>query len=71
MSEKFPNPLADMLAADGAVTAPSVAGELTRERFEGDRRIRQTESQWVPSGRFPGDGHWEIIEEFNVGPAPT
>jgi hypothetical protein len=72
MSEQFGDHLADMLLADGATTAPSVAGELARERFEGeDRRIRQVESRWVP-GSGPFDtGHWEEVEVTDVGPAPT
>jgi hypothetical protein len=58
-----------MLLADGAITQPSVAGELMRERFDGDRRIRQTESVWVDgSGPF-NPGHWEEIEVIDVGPA--
>lgn len=60
-----------MLLADGATTAPSVAGELTRERFEGDRRIVQTESRWVPGTGAFSDGHWEVIEVIDVGPAPA
>ena len=73
MSEsKFGNPVVDMLLADGATTQPSVAGELTRDRFEGDRHIKQTESVWVPGPGSPfGNGHWEIVEEFDVGPAPA
>jgi hypothetical protein len=68
---KFGNHLADMLLADGATTAPSVVGDLMRQRFEGDRSIRQVESRWVPgSGPF-GDGHWEEIEVIDVGPAPA
>jgi hypothetical protein len=66
---KFGNHLAAMLLADGATTAPSVAGDLTRERFDGDRRIRQVESRWVPSPGPFGDG--ETIEVIDVGPAPT
>jgi hypothetical protein len=72
MDEPFGNPMADMLAADGAVTAPSVMGELMRDRFEGDRRIRQVESRWVESsGRFGDAGHWEEVEVIDVGPAPA
>lgn len=72
MSEQFGNPLADMLLANGAVTAPSVMGELVRERFEGeDRRIGQREEIWVP-GSSPFDaGHWETVEVIDVGPAPA
>jgi hypothetical protein len=68
---KFGNQLADMLLADGATTQPSVMGELMRERFEGDRRIRQTETVWVADGGPLGNGHWETIEVIDVGPAPS
>lgn len=67
---QFGDHLARMLAADGAVTRPSVAGDLLRQRFEGDRRITQTESRWVPDGSLDG-GHWEIVEVIDVGPAPA
>jgi hypothetical protein len=71
VSEQFGSPLVDMLLADGATVAPSVAGDLIRGQFEGDRRIRQVEEVWVPgSGPF-GNGHWETIEVIDVGPAPA
>jgi hypothetical protein len=59
-----------MLLNDGATTAPSVMGELMRERFEGDRRLRQTESVWVPDPGPLGGGHWETVEVIDAGPAP-
>ena len=66
----FPNHLVAMLEADGATTQPTVFGDLIRQQFEGDRRIRQTESVWVPDpGGFPGAGHWEVVEETDAGPA--
>jgi hypothetical protein len=68
---EFGNQLADMMLRDGATTAPSVMGELLRERFEGDRQIAQKEEIWIP-GRGPLDtGHWETIEVVDVGPAPA
>jgi hypothetical protein len=70
MSEQFGNHLADMLLADGATTAPSVMGDLMRQRFEGDRHIKQTESVWVPGSGPYDSGHWEVVEEVDAGPAP-
>jgi hypothetical protein len=70
VSDSFGDGLARMLAADGAVTRPSVAGELVRDRFERDRSIRQTESVWVPDGSLDG-GRWETVEVIDVGPAPA
>jgi hypothetical protein len=67
---KSGNALADMLLNDGAVAAPSVMGELMRERFEGDRQIRQIEERWVPDGSLDR-GHWETVEVIDVGPAPA
>jgi hypothetical protein len=72
VSEPFPSPLVDMLIRDGAVTQPTVMGDLLRQRFEDeDRRIRQVESVWVPSGRFPGEGRWEEIEVIDAGTPPA
>lgn len=70
MSEPSGNALVDMLIADGATTQPTVMGELMRERFDGDRNIRQVEERWVPDGSLDR-GHWETIEVLDVGPAPA
>lgn len=66
MSEPCGDALVDMLAADGAVTAPSVRGELVRDQLEAGASAGPPctrVERWVePAPGSLQPGHWELVE---------